>query len=85
MIFQAGVGQLGTDDCDFNQVLCLNSPASLRKIFDKYREIRGAELEEDVDAEFSGDTREGYRAISKSTVNCFTMACLLMYKLFYIL
>ena len=61
------MGQCGTDECDFNQVLCLNSPASVRKILDKYREMRGAELEDDICAEFSGDIAEGYKAISNLT------------------
>lgn len=62
-LVDAGVGQLGTDECDFNQVLCLSSFSTLRKVFDKYREIRGAELEDDIDAEFSGDVAEGYKTL----------------------
>lgn len=64
-LIDAGIGQFGTDECDFNQVLCLNSKESLNKIFDKYREQRGNELEKDIDDEMSGDVREGYKAMIK--------------------
>ena len=47
-------------------MLCLNSKESLNKIFDKYREQRGNELEKDIDDEMSGDVREGYKAMSKN-------------------
>ena len=86
-MFQAGVAQCGTDECDFNQVLCLNSLPSLRKILDAYRQLAGTELEDAISAEFSGDIAEGYRAISKNyrryayfkilyvALNCFKAGC----------
>ena len=63
------MAQCGTDECDFNQVLCLNSLPSLRKILNAYRELAGTELDDAISAEFSGDIAEGYRAISKNYMN----------------
>lgn len=62
-LIEAGVGQCGTDEAVFNQVLCLNSYATLDKIFDRYRMERGVEIEQDLDDELSGDTLQGYKDI----------------------
>lgn len=63
-LIDAGVGQLGTDECDFNRVLCLCSPKQLKCVLRKYKDKReGVSLEEDIDSEMSSDLKEGYQAI----------------------
>ncbi|XP_045159545.1 annexin A13-like isoform X1 [Mercenaria mercenaria] len=67
-LIDAGVGQLGTDECDFNSVLCLSSYRQLKKVFEKYQEKReGKSIEEDIDSEMGSDLKDGYLAIVKVT------------------
>lgn len=64
---QAGVGQLGTDECDFNSVLCLSSYPQLKAVFRKYKEKReGRTIEEDIESEMSSNLKEGFLSIGKT-------------------
>ncbi|WAR23203.1 ANXA7-like protein [Mya arenaria] len=51
-LIDAGVNQLGTDECDFNAVLCLSSHEQLQCVFQKYEELReGCTIEDDIKSE----------------------------------
>ena len=62
-ILQAGEGQCGTDESEFNKVLCLRSRRQLYAMFDAYASIAGKSIEEVIESETSGTIQEGYLAI----------------------
>jgi len=63
---QAGVNSLGTDECDFNSILCLNSYDQLKMVFHKYKELRdGTTIETDIDSEMGSDLKDGYLSIGR--------------------
>jgi hypothetical protein len=63
------VGSWGTDESEFNKVLCLRSYDHLKKVIKRYEEKRdGASLDEDIDSEMSSDVQEAFHAISKSLI-----------------
>jgi len=63
-MFQAGEGQLGTDESGFMSIICQRSYPHLRKVFRQYEAIAdGNDIENAVDSEFSGHLRDGLLAI----------------------
>lgn len=62
-LLDAGEGVWGTEEADINAVLCLNSPAQLKRTLDKYEALTGRTVEEAIDNECSGSLKEGYLAI----------------------
>ena len=63
--FQAGADKIGTDESEFNRVLCLRSYPQLRQMFQSYRIKYGKEIESVIDSETSGYIKDGYLAIGK--------------------
>ncbi|KAL4236488.1 hypothetical protein ACF0H5_004874 [Mactra antiquata] len=68
-LIDAGVNQVGTDECDFNSVLCLKSEKQLKKVLEKYQELRETDLEDDIASEMSSDLKDGYLAVVKMVKN----------------
>lgn len=67
-LVQAGVASWGTDESEFNKVLCLRSYDHLKKVIKRYEEKRdGTSLDEDIDSEMSSDVQEAFHAIIKVT------------------
>lgn len=72
-LLEAGVNAWGTDELDFNMILCLQSYPQLRCVFEKYRQAReeakgeAKEIEEDIADEMGSDLGDGYVAIVKLT------------------
>eukprot|EP00918_Siedleckia_nematoides_P062849 GHVU01136905.1.p1 GENE.GHVU01136905.1~~GHVU01136905.1.p1 ORF type:complete len:320 (+),score=57.14 GHVU01136905.1:151-1110(+) len=64
-IFDAGEGQLGTDEAAFMLVLCSRSYCQLRATFDIYQEIAEKDIEDSIKDETSGNLRDGMLAIVK--------------------
>lgn len=64
-IFEAGEGQLGTDESAFNMVLCARSPAQLVATFDAYQQLTDRDIEDVIKSETSGTLQDGYLAIVK--------------------
>merc|ERR1712004_306351 len=64
-IYDAGEGQMGTDESEMNAVLATRSYAQLRATFDAYEGIAGKTIEEAIDSECSGTLQEGFTAIVK--------------------
>ena len=69
VVFKAGEGQWGTDEAEFNSILCLRSFPQLRATFDAYKMVAGKDIEEAIDDETSGDLKAGYLAIGKHGIS----------------
>ena len=63
--FQAGEGQLGTDEAELLSVLATSNNAQLRATFDAYASISDKDIVDAIAAETSGTLQDGYMAISK--------------------
>merc|ERR1712004_427142 len=64
-IYDAGEGQMGTDESEMNAVLATRSYAQLRATFDAYEGIAGKTIEEAIVSECSGTLQEGFTGIVK--------------------
>lgn len=68
-LYRAGEQRLGTDESKFNQILVAQNPAQLRMVFDEYQKVTNHQIEQAIEAEFSGDIRDGLLAVVKSIRN----------------
>ncbi len=67
--FQNGIKKLATDEETFSQILHLRSGAQLKLTEAVYKKRTGADLEQEIRKEFSGELRSGLLAISKATLS----------------
>ena len=58
-----GVMKWGTDESQFNAILCSRSFAQLQQIFIEYQKISGHDIEKTIAGEFSGDIEDGLLAL----------------------
>lgn len=68
-LVHAGVKCFGTDESEFNRILCLRNFAQLRLVADEYQKIRGHSLEDDIKKEFSGDVEQGMVSVLRCAIN----------------
>jgi len=68
-LYDAGAGQSGTDESEFNRILSCYSPAVTRAILDEYQNIKGKSLVDTIDSEFSGDIKSGLMDVVESMDN----------------
>jgi len=64
-IYKAGAGQFGTDESEFNRVLCSRNFAQLNAIFGEYKKLTGKDIVDAISSETSGTLKEGYLTIVK--------------------
>ncbi|CAJ0942669.1 unnamed protein product, partial [Mesorhabditis belari] len=62
-LYAAGERRLGTDEACFNSILAAQNYAQLRLVFDEYQKVSNHSIEQAIDAEFSGDIRDGMMAL----------------------
>jgi len=62
-IYDAGEGQMGTDEAELMSVLCTQNANQLTKVFDIYKEISDNDIEDAISSETSGTLQDGYLAI----------------------
>ncbi|KAI1699135.1 annexin domain-containing protein [Ditylenchus destructor] len=65
-LYRAGERKLGTDESTFNSILATQNFNQLRSVFDEYEKASGHSIETAIQAEFSGDIKDGFLAIIKS-------------------
>lgn len=66
-LYAAGEGKRGTDEATFNRIMCLRSPAHLKKVFDIYLKSHGHDLGHAIKKEMSGDTEKAFLTIFDHT------------------
>lgn len=66
---RAGVGRWGTDESEFNRILCLRNYEQLKLICQEYQKLTGNTLEKDIKREFSGDIEDALLAILRVANN----------------
>ena len=64
-LYSAGEKCWGTDESQFNMILCSQSPQQLRLVFEEYRKLSNKTLEQVIKGEFSGDIEDGLLAIGE--------------------
>ncbi|CAH1119114.1 unnamed protein product [Phaedon cochleariae] len=58
-LYDAGENAWGTEESTFNAILCLRSRRQLKLVFDEYETMIGHLIEEAIENEFSGTTKDG--------------------------
>uniref|UniRef100_A0A6P7G4I3 Annexin n=1 Tax=Diabrotica virgifera virgifera TaxID=50390 RepID=A0A6P7G4I3_DIAVI len=65
-LYDAGESSWGTEESVFNSILCLKNKRQLKLIFDEYETMIGHSIEDAIDNEFSGSTKNAYLALVTS-------------------
>uniref|UniRef100_A0A914CKL5 Annexin n=1 Tax=Acrobeloides nanus TaxID=290746 RepID=A0A914CKL5_9BILA len=68
-LYRAGERRLGTDESTFNAILAAQNYGQLRLVFAEYQKATNHSIEQAINAEFSGDIRDGLLAIVKCIKN----------------
>lgn len=66
---EAGIGRMGTDESEFNRILCLRNNSQIALIAQEYQKLTGNTLEKDIKKEFSGDIETAMVSILRSAIN----------------
>lgn len=66
---KAGVDKWGTDESEFNRILCLRNYEQIKLICEEYKKLTGNSLEKDIKKEFSGDIEDALLAIVRVACN----------------
>lgn len=65
----AGIGRMGTDESEFNRILCLRNNAQICLIAQEYERLTGNSLEKDIKREFSGDVETAMVSVLRCAQN----------------
>ncbi|KAG7506479.1 annexin A4-like [Solea senegalensis] len=65
----AGENKVGTDESQFNAILCARSKPHLQAVFHEYQQMCGRELEKSICREMSGNVEDGMVAVVKCIKN----------------
>ncbi|XP_060748879.1 annexin A4-like isoform X2 [Tachysurus vachellii] len=68
-LYSAGEKKLGTDESQFNAVLCARSKPHLRQVFHEYQQMCGKDIEKSICSEMHGDLENGMVAVVKCIKN----------------
>ncbi|XP_018616852.2 annexin A11b [Scleropages formosus] len=68
-LYAAGEHKLGTDESQFNAILCARSKPHLRAVFHEYQQMCGKDIEKSICREMSGDLESGMLAVVKCIKN----------------
>jgi len=68
-LYNAGENKVGTDEEEFIKILTSYSPLVTNVIIMEYKKMKGKELLEVIEKEFSGDIRKGLKAVVKIMQN----------------
>ncbi|XP_030629298.1 annexin A11b [Chanos chanos] len=68
-LYAAGENKVGTDESQFNAILCARSKPHLRQVFYEYQQMCGRDIEKSICREMSGDVESGMVAVVKCIKN----------------
>ncbi|XP_064170607.1 annexin A4-like isoform X1 [Anguilla rostrata] len=68
-LYAAGENKVGTDESQFNAILCARSKPHLRAVFHEYQQMSGRDVEKSICREMSGDLESGMVAVVKCIKN----------------
>uniref|UniRef100_A0A8C1VKC9 Annexin n=1 Tax=Cyprinus carpio TaxID=7962 RepID=A0A8C1VKC9_CYPCA len=58
-LYAAGENKVGTDESQFNAILCARSKPHLRQVFHEYQQMCGKDIEKSICSEMSGNVESG--------------------------
>uniref|UniRef100_UPI0037E864D9 annexin A4-like n=1 Tax=Semicossyphus pulcher TaxID=241346 RepID=UPI0037E864D9 len=64
-LYSAGENKVGTDESQFNAILCARSKPHLRAVFQEYQQMCGRDIEKSICREMSGNVESGMVAVVK--------------------
>lgn len=68
-LYAAGENKVGTDESQFNAILCARSKSHLRAVFHEYLQMSGRDIEKSICREMSGNVESGMVAVVKCIKN----------------
>uniref|UniRef100_A0A669BLH6 Annexin n=1 Tax=Oreochromis niloticus TaxID=8128 RepID=A0A669BLH6_ORENI len=68
-LYAAGENKVGTDESQFNAILCARSKPHLRAVFQEYQHMCGKDIEKSICREMSGNLESGMVAVVKCIKN----------------
>ncbi|XP_031171168.1 annexin A11b isoform X1 [Sander lucioperca] len=68
-LYAAGENKVGTDESQFNAILCARSKPHLRAVFQEYQQMSGRDIEKSICREMSGNVESGMVAVVKCIRN----------------
>uniref|UniRef100_A0A3P9N281 Annexin n=1 Tax=Poecilia reticulata TaxID=8081 RepID=A0A3P9N281_POERE len=68
-LYAAGENKVGTDESQFNAILCARSKPHLRAVFKEYQQMTGKDVEKSICREMSGNLESGMVAVVKCIKN----------------
>ncbi|XP_077481386.1 annexin A11b [Stigmatopora argus] len=68
-LYAAGENKVGTDESQFNAILCARSKPHLRAVFQEYQQMCGRDIEKSICREMSGNVESGMVAVVKCIKN----------------
>uniref|UniRef100_A0A4W6EX70 Annexin n=1 Tax=Lates calcarifer TaxID=8187 RepID=A0A4W6EX70_LATCA len=68
-LYAAGENKVGTDESQFNAILCARSKPHLRAVFQEYQQMCGRDIEKSICREMSGNVEDGMVAVVKCIKN----------------
>ncbi|XP_061561415.1 annexin A4-like [Phycodurus eques] len=68
-LYAAGENKVGTDESQFNAILCARSKPHLQAVFQEYQQMCGRDVEKSICREMSGNVESGMVAVVKCIKN----------------